>query len=105
MNIIMKKTVALLFLVSTVCPAAAHASVKSDLYAYYTRLDYKIPLSEIRMDTPFSSTEQLLAWRKRWKIPAVPPGAPAITIERARPFVRLGTGLPLSRIQFFCENE
>ncbi len=56
--LIMKKALVLLFLVSTVYPAASHASVKSDLYAYYTRLDYKIPLSEIRTDVPFARREQ-----------------------------------------------
>ncbi len=69
--LIMKKALVLLFLVSTVYPAASHASVKSDLYAYYTRLDYKIPLSDIRTDVPFARREQDAidpdVERRRWR--------------------------------------
>jgi alpha-L-fucosidase len=60
-------------------PDAPRQVAGSDLYAYYTRLDYKIPLSEIHMDVPFTNPEQILAWKKRWKIPAIPSGAPEIT--------------------------
>jgi len=78
----MKKTVALLFLVSIVHPAASRGATGSGLYAYYTRLDYHIPLSEIRMDVPYSNTEQIVAWKKRWNVPDIPTGSvdrPAIT--------------------------
>ena len=44
----MKKTVSLLLLVFMVYPATSCQASGPDLYAYYTRLDYRIPLSEIR---------------------------------------------------------
>ena len=69
------------FWVTTVSPVAAHASVKSDLYAYYTRLDYQIPLSEIDMDVPFSNAEHIRAYRKAREVPAIPSGAPRAPIS------------------------
>ena len=56
----MTKSVTLLSFVFMVYPAASPVAAGSDLYAYYTRLDYRIPLSEIRMAAPFTDPEQIL---------------------------------------------
>jgi len=87
---IMSKTAALLCLVSTLFPTATSGAVESDLYAYYTRLDYRIPLSEIRMDVPFSNAEHILAYRKAREVRAIPSDAP----RPKNPVVKIGAACP-----------
>jgi len=62
----MKKTIALIFLVLIAYQAASRGAVKSDLYAYYARLDYTIPLSEICTEAPFARLDPDVEGR-RWK--------------------------------------
>jgi hypothetical protein len=61
----------------------------SDLYAYYTALDYTIPLSEIRMNVPFSNEEQVQAWRK-----AVENDTPRNAPQPENPIMKVGTACP-----------
>jgi hypothetical protein len=92
-DLIMKKALVLLFLVSIVYPAASQASAKSDLYAYYTRLDYQIPLSEIDMDVPFSNAEHIRAYWAHWK-PRVAPTIPSDAPRRKNPILKIGAASP-----------
>lgn len=87
---IMKKNVALLFLVSTVFPVASRGAVGSDLYAYYTRLDYRIPLSEIHMNVPFSGPEHIQAHREAREAPDIPSSAP----RPKDPVLKVGAASP-----------
>ena len=79
-----------LLLLSTVCPVASYGAVGSDLYAYYTRLDYTIPLSEIHVKVPFSNTEHILAYRKARELPDIPSGAP----RPKNPGLKVGAACP-----------
>ncbi|RLG58727.1 MAG: hypothetical protein DRN95_03845 [Candidatus Hydrothermarchaeota archaeon] len=83
----MKKVAALIFLVSIVYPAASREAAGADLYAYYTRLDYRIPLSEIHMDVPFTNPEQIQAYREARKAPRFPSDAPRLK----NPVLKIGT--------------
>jgi len=67
----------------------AHGDAGSDLYAYYTALDYTIPLSEIRMNVPFSNEEQVQAWRK-----AVENDTPRDAPQPENPVMKVGTACP-----------
>ena len=86
----MQKTVVLLFLVSIVYPAASRGTAGSDLYAYYTRLDYQISLSDIHMDVPFSNAEHIRAYRKAREVPAIPSDAP----RAENPVMKIGAAGP-----------
>jgi hypothetical protein len=89
----MKKALELLFLVSIVYPATTHASVKSDLYAYYTRLDYQIPLSEINMDVPFSNPEHIRTYWAHWG-PRVARAIPSDAPQPKNPILKIGAASP-----------
>ena len=67
----------------------AHGAAGSDLYAYYTALDYTIPLSEIRMNVPFSNEEQVQAWRK-----AVESDTPRNAPQPENPVMKVGAACP-----------
>jgi len=84
------KTAAFLCLVSTLFPTGTFGAVESDLYAYYTRLDYQIPLSEIRMDVPFSNAEHIMASRKAREVRAIPSDAP----RPKDPILKIGAASP-----------
>ena len=75
---------------STLFPTATSDAVESDLYAYYTRLDYRIPLSEIVMDVPFSNEEHIRAYWKARLAPAIPSDAP----RPKSPVVKIGAACP-----------
>jgi len=83
----MNKTFTLLFLVSIVYAPASPIAAGSDFYAYYTRLDYRIPLSEIDMDVPFTDPEQIQAYWEARKAPKFPADAPRLK----DPVLKLGT--------------
>jgi len=87
---ILKENVAVLFLLATLLSVASGADAESDFYAYYTRLDYTIPLSEIHMDAPFSSEEHVLAYRKAREIPDIPSGVP----HPKNPVLKVGAASP-----------
>jgi len=87
---IMKKNVALLFLVSIVFPVISCGAVESDFYAYYTRLDYKIPLSKVVMDVPFSDPEHIRAYWEAREARAIPSDAP----RPKNPILKIGAACP-----------
>ncbi|MCF7958112.1 MAG: LamG domain-containing protein, partial [Phycisphaerae bacterium] len=89
-------TLGLLVLVSMMCPAATSKAAGADFYAHYTRLDYKIPLSEIQMDVPYSDAEQILAWEKKWKTPNIPSDVP----RSKDPVLKIGTACPNADAMF-----
>ena len=62
------------------------SALESDLYAYYTRLDYQIPLSEIDMDVPF----YIRAYWKAREAPAIPSDAP----RPKNPILKIGAASP-----------
>ena len=86
----MKKTVALLFLVFIVSPAASGVAAGSDLYAYYTRLDYRIPLSEIHMKVPFTDPEQIRSYWETRGVSDIPSDAPRLK----DPVLKIGMACP-----------
>ena len=66
------------------------SELESDLYAYYTRLEYQIPLSEIGMDVPFSNAEHIRAYWKAREAPAIPSDAP----RPENPVLKIGAACP-----------
>ncbi len=71
-------------------PDASRGAVGPDLYAYYTRLDYRIPLSEINMDVPFSNEEHIRAYWKARAARAIPSDVP----RPKNPIVKIGAASP-----------
>jgi len=86
-DMIMKKTLALLLLAASVYPATFPVAAGSDLYAYYTRLDYRIPLSEVQMDVPFTDKAQIRAYWEARKAPKLPADVP----QAKDPILKVGT--------------
>jgi len=86
----MTKSVTLLSFVFMVYPAASPVAAGSDLYAYYTRLDYRIPLSEIRMAAPFTDPEQIRAYWEARGVSRIPSDAP----RPKDPVLKLGMACP-----------
>ena len=67
--------------------------ILDDLYAYYTRLDYQIPLSEIDVRVPYLNAEHIRAYWAYWK----PRVAPAIASDAPRPenpILKIGAACP-----------
>jgi len=89
----MKKTAGLLFMVSMVCLTATSGAAESDLYAYYTRLDYQIPLSEIDMDVPYLDEEHIRTYWAYWK-PRVAPAIPSDAPRPKDPILKIGAASP-----------
>ncbi|MCG7851643.1 MAG: alpha-L-fucosidase, partial [Methanosarcinaceae archaeon] len=71
-------------------PDASRDVAGSDLYAYYTRLDYRIPLSEIQMKVPYTDPEQIQSYWEARKTPKLPPDVPQLK----NPVLKLGTTCP-----------
>lgn len=74
----MKNALLFLLLTSSIYLASARASGGSDLYAYYTRLDYRTPLSEVQMDVPFARRDDMQSDGDADARPEVPSDVPQL---------------------------
>jgi len=90
-HVTVRKVMQLPSLGSTPLPlATSGAAAGSDLYAYYTRLDYRIPLSEIHMNVPFTDPEQIRAYWQARGVSDIPSDAP----RPKDPVLKIGMACP-----------